>query len=72
MPFGALDGQEIAQGGLLIPRNLGRAAAGPAQVPDPVPVGALGTAEEPQGLLPAQATAQTPMETANRARPFDA
>lgn len=61
VPSGALDGQEITQG--------------PAQAPDPVPVGALGTADDPQSSwcsIPAQVTAQTPMERANRARPFEA
>lgn len=61
--------------GLLSPGNPGRAAAGPAQAPDRVPVGALGTADEPQGSrcsLPAQVTAQTAIERANRVRPCQA
>lgn len=61
--------------GLHSPGSPGRAAAGPAQAPDHVPEGALGTVDEPQGSWrspPAQVTAQTPLETANKARPFEA
>ena len=77
MPSAALDGQEIAQGvssapGALAVLLASQATSGSSTTSQQ---GGSGTADAPQGSrhsLPAQVTAQTLMEIANRTRPLKA